>query len=132
MKSATSSAMQAKEKSRQMGLDISFAISDADGLPRLFRRFGDALVLSTTLVPNKAYTSAITQTPTGELAPYVADGGDLMGINTCDKRITLVPGGIPLFVDGKIVGAIGVGGGSKDQDMEIARHVCAIFDDLVR
>lgn len=72
----------AKEKSRQMGLDISFAISDADGLPRLFRRFGDALVLSTTLVPNKAYTSAITQTPTGELAPYVADGGDLMGINT--------------------------------------------------
>lgn len=122
----------AKEKSRQMGLDISFAISDADGLPRLFRRFGDALVLSTTLVPNKAYTSAITQTPTGELAPYVADGGDLMGINTCDKRITLVPGGIPLFVDGKIVGAIGVGGGSKDQDMEIARHVCAIFDDLVR
>lgn len=120
----------AKEKSREIGLDISFAIADADGLPRLFRRFGDALVLSATLVPAKAYTSAITQTATGELAEYATDGGNLMGINTCDKRITLVPGGTPLFVNGKIVGAIGVGGGSKDQDMEIANHVVAVFTRL--
>lgn len=41
----------AKLKSSEMGLDISFAICDTDGLPRLFCRFGDALVLSTILVP---------------------------------------------------------------------------------
>lgn len=120
----------AQTKSRKMGLDISFAIADSNGLPRLFRRFGNALVLSATLVPNKAYTSAITQTPTGELAPYVAVNGDLMGINTCDPRITLVPGGVPLFVDGKIVGAIGVGGGTKAQDMEIADHIISVFNSL--
>lgn len=74
------------EKSREMNLDISFAIADADGLPRLFQRFGDALVLSTILVPAKAYTSAITQTPTGELREAVSDNGDLMGINTCDPQ----------------------------------------------
>ena len=122
----------AQDKSREMGLDISFAIADADGLPRLFRRFGDALVLSATLVPDKAYTAAITRTPTGDLIPYVADGGDLMGMNTCDKRITLVPGGLPLVADGKVVGAIGVGGGSKEQDMEIANHVVATFNELVK
>ena len=121
----------AYEKSREMGLDISFAIADADGLPRLFRRFGDALVLSATFVPAKAYTSAITQTPTGELAPYVADGANLMGINTCDRRITLVPGGIPLIADGKTVGAIGVGGGTKEQDMEIANYVVQKFTELL-
>lgn len=120
----------AQEKSREMGLDISFAIADADGLPRVFRRFGDALVLSTTLVPRKAYTSAVTRTPTGDLAAYVADGGDLMGMNTCDWRITVVPGGLPLFVDGRVVGAIGVGGGSKEQDMEIARYVLAKFIEM--
>lgn len=120
----------AQEKSQEMGLDISFAIADADGLPRLFRRFGDALVLSTTLVPAKAYTSAITQTPTGELASYVADGGDLMDINTCDSRITLVPGGLPLSAEGRIVGAIGVGGGTKEQDMEIARYVAGKFKEI--
>ena len=75
----------AKEKSRKMNLDISFAIADADGLPRLFQRFGDALVLSATLVPAKAYTAAITQTPTEELMKAVADNGDLMGIITFDS-----------------------------------------------
>lgn len=121
----------AREKSRELGLDISFAIADADGLPRLFRRFGNALVLSVTLVPDKAYTSAITRTPTGDLAAYAADGGDLMGMNTCDPRITLVPGGLPLVVGGETVGAIGVGGDSKEQDMEIARYVEACFRKLV-
>lgn len=122
----------ALEKSREIGVDISFAIADANGLPRLFRRFGDALVLSATLVPAKAYTSAITRTPTGDLAPYVVDGGDLMGIHTCDRRITLVPGGVPLFAEGAIVGAIGVGGGTKEQDLEIAGYVVARFNELTR
>lgn len=120
----------AQEKSREIGLDISFAIADADGMPRLFRRFGDALVLSATLVPNKAYTAAITRTATEHLIPYVADGGNLMGMNTCDHRITLVPGGIPLVVDGIVVGAIGVGGGSKEQDLEIANFVIDKFKEL--
>lgn len=120
----------AKEKSARMGLDISFAVCDADGLPRLFRRFGDALVLSTILVPAKAYTSAVTQTPTEDLMPLMADGGDLMGINTVNDRITLVPGGLPLFRDGKIVGAIGVGGGTKEQVLEIAGFVVAKFNEM--
>lgn len=122
----------AREKSREMGLDISFAIADADGLPRLFRRFGDALVLSATLVPAKAYTSAITCTPTADLAPLAADMGNLMGMHTCDSRITLVPGGVPLVVDGKVVGAIGVGGGTREQDLEIAACVLARFAELAR
>ena len=118
----------AMEKSRAMNLDISFAIADADGLPRLFCRFGDALVLSTILVPAKAYTSAITQTPTEQLGELAADRGDLMGINTCDPKITLVPGGHPLFVDGKIVGAIGVGRGSREQDLEIVQYIVDQFN----
>lgn len=121
----------AQDKSREMGLDISFAIADADGLPRLFRRFGDALVLSATLVPNKAYTAAITQTATEDLIPLVVEGGNLMGMNSCDSRITLVPGGIPLIIDGKVVGAIGVGGGSKEQDLEIAKFVLQKFKEIL-
>ena len=41
----------AREKSREAGVDISFAISDENGLPRAYRRYGEALVLSITLVP---------------------------------------------------------------------------------
>lgn len=89
-------------------------------------------MLSTTLVPCKAYTAAIICTSTGELAPWVADGGDLAGMNSCDRRITMVPGGVPLCVDGRVAGAIGVGGGSKEQDMEIALHVADVFASLLK
>lgn len=54
----------ARKKSKEMGIDISFAVSDENGLPRVFRRYGEALVLSITLVPGKAYTAAITQSKT--------------------------------------------------------------------
>lgn len=122
----------AHEKSEELGVDISFAVADSHGLPRVYRRYGDALVLSITLVPGKAYTSAVTQCTTKDVALAAAEGAPLMGIQTNDPRITLVAGGYPLFVDGKIVGAIGVGGGTEAQDCEIAEYVVRIFGELTK
>lgn len=122
----------AHEKSRKSGVDISFAIADRHGLPRVYRRYGDALVLSITLVPGKAYTAAVTQCKTKDVAAAAAEGAPLMGIQTNDPRITLVAGGYPLFVDGRIVGAIGVGGGTEAQDCEIAEYVVQVFEELTR
>lgn len=78
----------AHEKSRQMGVDISFAVYDRHGLSRVYRRYGEALVLSVTLVPGKAYTAAVTQCATKDVA--AAEGASLMAIQTNDPRITLV------------------------------------------
>lgn len=122
----------ARKKSNELGIDISFAIADPSGLPRLFRRFGNALVLSTTLVPGKAYTSAVTQCTTKDVAKYAAEGQPLMAIQTNDPRITLVAGGYPLFANGKIVGAIGVGGGTEAQDCEIAEYVVTVFERTIQ
>lgn len=121
----------AHEKSKEMGVDISFAIADRCGLPRAYRRYGDALVLSITLVPGKAYTAAVTQCRTKDVAVAAAEGGPLMGIQTNDSRITLVAGGYPLFADVTMVGAIGVGGGTEAQDCEIAEYVVAEFARLM-
>lgn len=120
----------AREKSKELGIDISFAIADRHGLPRVYRRYGDALVLSITLVPGKAYTAAVTQCKTKDVAAAAAEGAPLMSIQTNDSRITLVAGGYPLFVAGKIVGAIGVGGGTETQDSEIAEYVIEVFKKL--
>lgn len=120
----------AREKSKELGIDISFAISDESGLPRVYRRYGEALVLSITLVPGKAYTAAVTQCKTKDVAGAAAEGAPLMAIQTNDPRITLVAGGYPLFVNGKIVGAIGVGGGTEAQDCEIAEYVVSVFEKL--
>lgn len=120
----------AREKSREKGIDISFAVCDEHGLPRVFRRFGEALTLSVTLVPGKAYTAAVTESRTKDVAAAAAEGGALMAIQTCDPRITLVAGGYPLFADGRIAGGIGVGGGTEAQDCEIAEYVLSVFERL--
>ncbi len=122
----------AQEKSKEAGIDISFAVYDENGLPRVYRRFGEALVLSITLVPGKAYTSAVTQCRTKDVAEAAAEGASLMGIQTNDSRITLVAGGYPLFVNGKIAGGIGVGGGTEEQDCMIAEYVVSVFEELTK
>lgn len=122
----------AHEKSNEMGVDISFAVCDQNGLPRVYRRFGDALVLSITLVPGKAYTAAVTQCKTSDVAQCAVEGGSLFAIQSNDPRITLVAGGYPLFHRGKIAGGIGVGGGTAVQDCEIAEYVLFVFKKLTK
>ena len=63
----------ALKKSKEVGIDISFAVCDENGLPRVYRRYGEALVLSITLVPGKAYTAAVTQCKTKDVAAAAAD-----------------------------------------------------------
>ena len=120
----------AQEKSKELGIDISFAVCDASGLPRVYRRYGEALVLSITLVPGKAYTAAVTRCRTKDVAACAAEGGSLMAIQSNDPKITLVAGGYPLFVNGKIAGGIGVGGGTEEQDCAIAEYVVSVFEEL--
>lgn len=122
----------AREKSRELGIDISFAVCDEHGLPRVYRRYSQALALSITLVPGKAYTATVTQSKTKDVAGWAAEGGSLMAIQTNDPRITLVAGGYPLFVQGRIAGGIGVGGGTEEQDCAIAEYVVSVFEELTR
>lgn len=122
----------AREKSKELGIDISFAVSDENGLPRVYRRYGEALVLSITLVPGKAYTAAVTQCKTKDVAACAAEGASLMAIQTNDPRVTLVAGGYPLFVKGKIAGGIGVGGETEEEDCAIAEYVVSVFEELTK
>lgn len=116
-----------RRKEQENGIDIGFAICDAHGLPRAYRRYGEALVLSITLVPEKAYTAAVTRYKTKDIAD---DGASLMAIQANDPRITLVAGGYPLFREEKIVGGIGVGGGTEEQDCKIAEYILSLFKKL--
>ncbi len=122
----------ALEKAMEMNIDISFAICDDNGLPLVFRRYGNAPIFSTTLVPRKAYTAAIMFMPTEDLAKLCSDGGPLMGIQNNDSKITLVSGGYPLLVNGKCIGGIGIGGGKGNEDSIIAKHVLSIFHEIIK
>ena len=73
----------AREKSKEIGIDISFAFCDESSLPRVYRRYGEALVLSITLVPGKAYTAAVTQCRTKDVAAAAAEGGAAASVVVC-------------------------------------------------
>lgn len=118
----------AKEESQRLGIEISFAVADEKGIPLYFKRMGDALIVTVTLVPKKAYTAAVLRTPSGDLAQDAVENKPLFTINTTDPNLTLLGGGFPLFHDGKCVGAIAVGGGTPAQDVEIAQHVVKVFE----
>ena len=87
----------AREKSLELGVDVSFAVSDENGLPRVYRRFGEALLLSITLVPGKAYTAAVTQCKTKDVAACAAEGGALILLSTIKRqRVSRNQAGISL------------------------------------
>ena len=76
--------------------------------------------------------AAVTQCRTKDVAACAAEGASLMAIQINDPRITLVAGGYPLFVNGKIAGGIGVGGGAEEQDCAIAEYVVFVFEELTK
>src|SRR5216684_2526363 len=77
---------------------------------------------------NIAYTSRAFDIETKELAKHSQSGGEFFGIHASNNgKIMIFAGGIPLKRDGKVVGAIGVSGGSGDQDHAVAAAGAAAF-----
>ncbi|HCI5682846.1 TPA: heme-binding protein [Klebsiella variicola subsp. variicola] len=120
----------AHDEARKLGVDISFSVVDEKGWPVYFHRYNNAMLMTTVLVPNKAYTSAVSRMPSGDLQKLAAPGAPLYGINTADPKIILFAGGYPLVVKGEVVGAIGVGGGSWEQDEQMGKAALKAFDAL--
>jgi uncharacterized protein GlcG (DUF336 family) len=118
----------AYRESQKQGVDISFSVADPAGWPLYFKRNGDAILVTTVLVPNKAYTSAVLRMPSGDLAKLTKPDTPLYGINTADPRIVIFAGGYPLLYKGQVVGAIGVGGGTWEQDEKIGQYVLSVFE----
>jgi uncharacterized protein GlcG (DUF336 family) len=87
----------------------------------------NALIVSISLAPNKAYTAATVRLPTQELARLSQPEAPLYGIATNVPNLTLIGGGIPLQQNGRVIGAVGVSGGSVEQDIEVAQAMVAAF-----
>jgi uncharacterized protein GlcG (DUF336 family) len=76
----------------------------------------------------KAYTSRAFEIETKELAKHSQSGVESFGVHVSNNgKIMICAGGIPLKLDGKVVGAIGVSGGSGDQDHAVASSGAAAF-----
>ncbi|WP_152395374.1 GlcG/HbpS family heme-binding protein [Paenibacillus guangzhouensis] len=121
----------AERKARSMGLNCDIAIVDAGGNLVAFHRMDRARIAGIRISQDKAWTSAAMQMPTENLAKGAQPGGPMFGINTTnDGRLVILPGGIPLVRSERVVGAIGVSGGTSAQDAEVAAAAVQAFESM--
>ena len=122
-----------RTKANEIGVPMVIAVVDAGGNLVSQHRMDDALLVSIDISLNKAYTAVAVKIPTHELAPLAQSGGPLFGISHADGgRIVIFGGGFPLKDGAKIIGGIGVSGGSVEEDILCATAATEVFDKLSR
>ena len=118
----------AEHKAQQMGQPMNIAVMDAGRNLVAFQRMDGAWVASIDIAIDKAFTSAGRGLTTREIGEMAQPGQPLFGINTTNGgRIVIFAGGVPLMRDGEVVGAVGVSGGTPDEDHEVAEAGVAAF-----
>ena len=113
---------QACDAAQQMQLPVTMALCDRHGNAIFSYRMPDALLVSGDLAAKKAYSAVALTRPTHELSDLVQPGAELYQLETmCAGKLVTFGGGLPLFRQGRLVGGIGISGGSVAQDIAIAR-----------
>lgn len=118
--SAKQVAAAAVAESVKNRFKMAIAIVDTGGHLVYFERMQDTQTGSVELAIEKAKTSALFRRPTKLFQDGVASGGEGLRLLRLTGAIP-IDGGMPIIQDGKVVGAIGISGGSGDQDGHIAK-----------
>ena len=118
----------AEKKAGEIGQPMNIAVADAGGNLVAHVRMDGAWIGSVDISIKKAWTSRAFDIATKDLAPHCQSGSQFFGIHASnDGRVMIFAGGIPLKRNGAVVGAIGVSGGSGEQDHAVAEAGAAAF-----
>ncbi|GGV76296.1 GlcG/HbpS family heme-binding protein [Streptomyces griseoloalbus] len=111
----------AREAAEADGVTVSVTVLDAGGHLLAFRRDDRAVLISGETSTRKAYTALQLDAPTADLVDAVQPGGLFHTLPTAlDRPLLFIAGGVPVRRDGRLIGAIGVGGGAPEQDHAFA------------
>jgi uncharacterized protein GlcG (DUF336 family) len=120
----------ASRQAEAMGVPQNIAIVDEAGHLVAFRRMNGAKFFSIEIAIVKAFTAAGARKATRDIGPATQPGSGGFGAqNLHSGRFTTLPGGIPLVVNGQVVGAIGVSSASVSEDQVVAEAGAAWFDE---
>src|SRR5262249_34445959 len=110
----------AEAKAASLKVAYNIAVVDAGGHLLAFVRQDGALIGSIDLAINKATTARIFDRPTSMFSELAAPGAPLYGIQQSnDGKVVIFGGGVPVLVDGQVVGAIGASAGTVEQDIAV-------------
>lgn len=119
---AERSINSAREKAAEMGVAMAIAVVNESGVLTAFIRMDNSELVAVPLAEDKAYTALVNRLSTLELGQQCQPGGPLYGLQSnLGGRMVIFPGGIPIWKDGILIGAVGASGGAVEQD-----HACAL------
>ena len=118
----------ARAKADEIDVPMNIAVVDEGNNLTAFGRMDGAWLGSIDISQNKAYTARSFDMTTKDLAPLAQPNQPLYGIEASNQgRLIVFAGGIPLMDGDAVVGAVGVSGGSVEQDHEVAEAGVAAF-----
>lgn len=117
-------------EAKRMGVKAVVCVSDSAGNPKLVKCMDDAYIASYDVAVNKAFTVVALKMSTIALKPLAQPGASLYGIQfTNGGRIVIFGGGDPICDgEGKIIGGLGVSGGSEEQDTALSDYGKRYFE----
>ncbi len=118
----------AEKKAEEIGQPMNIAVADVGGNLVAHVRMDNAWIGSVDISIKKAWTARAFDITTKDLGENSQSGDQFFGIHASNNgKVMIFAGGIPLKQGGKVVGAIGVSGGSGEQDHEVAEAGEAAF-----
>ncbi len=119
-------------EAKRIGVKAVVAVSDASGRPVAIHCTDGAFIGSYDVALNKTYTAVAFQMSTAKLAELAAPGGSLYGIqHTNEGKVVIFGGGEPLYVNDVMIGAIGVSGGTAEQDTYLGAYGQNILKEVI-
>lgn len=132
LKQARKLIAMVEAKAKTMGLNIVAAVSNEAGRPIAIECMDNSYIASYDVALNKAYTVVALKMSTKKLSTLAKPDGPLYGIqHTNGGQIVIFGGGDPLIHHGKIVGGLGVSGGSEEQDTALSAYGASVLDDIM-
>ncbi len=119
LENAKKAVAPALAEARKNNWTVAAAVVDTGGNLVYFEKMDNTQIGSTDVAIDKARSAALFKRPTKAFEDVLASGGD--GLRVLRLRAAIpVEGGVPLLIDGKIVGALGISGGTTHQDGQCA------------
>lgn len=121
-----------EDEAKRMGVNAVIAVSDEKARPVAVHCMDDAYIASFDIAINKTFTSVGLKMSTAELGKLAAPGGPLYGIaHTNEGKIVIFGGGEPLYIGDMLIGAIGVSGGSAEEDTALAAYGKSVMKEVI-
>ena len=118
----------AHKRAAELDIAVTAVVVDESGRLLALGRMDRARPITTDIAANRAFTAASFQQPTEQLSAVSSQAWFQSLVVSSNGRITPGPGALPVAEGGRVIGAVGVAGGTDDQDQQCCQTALAAYD----